>query len=183
MRQGGAILGTCRLAAISRRRGFLSPISRRQYPMSCLSALSGMSPADVRREIQNLEHQIHELSTARSRRRTAEGSGLSRCNILIGADNSPYRQGVALVGLSDDAEFVGDSSRSGGAMYRFPMLRCVGVGLGAQNSFRASRGTDLPPTVMGKSNCSPVLMITPSPGKGKIQSKIKIGIPSRAADH
>jgi len=77
-------------------------------------ALSGMTPADVRREIRNLEHQIHELSTARSRRRTAEGLGLSRYNNLVDADNSPYRQQVAFVGLSDDAEFVNDFSRSGG---------------------------------------------------------------------
>jgi len=73
-----------------------------------------MSPADVCREIRDLKQQIHELSTARSRRRTAEGSGLSRYNNFVDADNSPYRQGVAFVGLSDDTEFVGDSSLSGG---------------------------------------------------------------------
>jgi len=50
-------------------------------------ALFGMSPADVCREIQDLEHQIHELSTACSRRRTAKGSGLSRYNNLVDADN------------------------------------------------------------------------------------------------
>jgi len=126
-------------------------------------ALSGMSPADVRREIRDLEQQIHELSTARSRRPTAKGSGLSRYDNLVGDDNSLYRQGVAFVGLSDDAKFVGNSLRSGGDVPVTHVTLRRGRSGGAQNSFGASRGTDIPPTGLGKGNCSPVLMITPQP--------------------
>ena len=67
-------------------------------------------PADLRREIRDLEKQIHELSATRSHRRTTESAGTGRFDTLVDTDNSPYRQGTAFAGLPN----VGDISYSGG---------------------------------------------------------------------
>jgi len=59
-------------------------------------------------------------------------------------------------------------------MCRFPMLRYVGVGLGAQNSFGASRGTDIPPTSLGEGQLHPrVVDNAPAPARAEFQAKPK----------
>jgi len=139
-------------------------------------ALSGMSPANVRREIRDLEQQIHKLLTARSRRRTAEGLGLSRYNNLVDADNSPYKQGVAFVGLSDDAEFVGDSSCSGKDVPVSHVTVRRGKSGGAQNFWGASHGTDISPTGLGEGQLQPRVgnnVSAPANAKPKAEPKSK----------
>jgi len=126
-----------------------------------------MSPADVRREIRDLKHQIHELSTARSRPRTAEGLGLSRYNNLVDADNSPYGQEVAFVGLSDNTEFVGDSLRSGGDVPVFHVTAHRSRPGKAQNCLGASCGTDIPPTSLEERQLHPRVDNAPAPARAK----------------